>query len=120
MLIEQPVSGLDAGGATVNAPVEIAANAELSNLTIDAPAGNAHNHGGRQYQCRAGRVTVHQNEADVNAARNCAILAAGYNNLTLLVEKFGPDRSESQPEGHQYPRCDRRLECLPRDAGQYP
>lgn len=86
LLIEQPVSGLDAGGATVNAPVEIAANAELSNLTIDAPAGNGITLAADKINVVLDGVTVHQNEADVNAARNCAILAAGYNNLTLLVK----------------------------------
>lgn len=100
--------------------MEIAANAELSNLTIDAPAGNGITLAADNINVVLDGVTVRQNEADVNAARNCAILAAGYNNLTLLVKKFGPDRSESQPEGCQYPRCEGRCECLPRDAGQYP
>lgn len=86
LLIEQSVAGLDAGGATVNAPVEIAANAELSNLTIDAPAGNGITLAADNINVVLNGVTVHQNEADVNAGRNCAILAAGYNNLTLLVK----------------------------------
>ena len=41
LLIEQPVSGLDAKGAALRRTfLEIAANAELSDLTIDAPAGD--------------------------------------------------------------------------------
>lgn len=86
LLIEQPVSGLDAKGATLAAPLEIAANAELSNLTIDAPAGNGITLAADNINVVLDGVTVRQNEADVNAARNCAILAAGYNNLTLLVK----------------------------------
>lgn len=86
LLIEQPASGLNGGGKTLTKRVEIAANAELSNLTINSPKGNGITLAADDINVVLNKLTIYQNDVDLNNGYNCAILAANHNNLKLMVK----------------------------------
>ena len=84
LLIEDPVTGLNGGGNTLTKRVEIAADAELSNLTINTPKGSSVTLAADDINVMLDGLTIHQQAND--GSNNCAILAANHNNLTLLVK----------------------------------
>jgi hypothetical protein len=86
LLIEQPASGLNGGGKTLNKRMEIAANAELSNLIINSPKGNGITLAADDTNVVLDGLTIYQNEVDLTNGYNCAILAANHNNLKLTVK----------------------------------
>lgn len=86
LLIEQPASGLNGGGKTITKRVEIAANAELSNLIINSPKGNGITLAADDINVVLNGLTIYQNEVDLTKGYNCAILAANHNNLKLTVK----------------------------------
>lgn len=86
LLIEQPASGLNGGGKTITKRVEIAANAELSNLIINSPKGNGITLAADDINVVLDGLTIYQNEVDLTNGYNCAILAANHNNLKLTVK----------------------------------
>lgn len=84
LLIEDPVTGLNGGGKTLTKRVEIAADAELSNLTINTPKGSSVTLAADDINVMLDGLTIYQQAND--GSNNCAILAANHNNLTLLVK----------------------------------